>query len=121
MVTATAVLKAATSAPRRHGNHVAVAAATNKGRATGSAGKKVISALEGYYLVRVDGAEPLLRLHREGEQQRRHRGLDDHVGEGESLNYRVHHGGLGRDVLVNRRLGPGTVANRQQWYVARGL
>src|SRR3712207_4122265 len=89
--------------------------------AISSAGRTTTSALQDADLVRVDGAESLLRLQREAEKECAHRGLDDHVGEGKRLHDRVHDGLLRRDVSEDGRLGPGEVADREQQDVARGL
>src|SRR4051794_37176637 len=96
------------SAIRRQGNDAvaARAAATSRGTATGSAVGFSTSALQYADLIRVDGAEPLLGLQGETEEERAHRRPDDHVGEGKRLDYRVGDGRPRRNVNENRRLGP---------------
>ena len=56
------------------------------------------SALELDELLRVERAEPLVRLDREGQQQRGHGRLDHHVGQRERLHHGVHRRGVPRDV-----------------------
>ena len=70
---------------------------------------------------RADAPEPLVGLHDERKQQRRHGGLDHHIGEHEDLHHRVDklraRGNVGHD----RRLGAVSIADAEQHEVRRGL
>ena len=69
----------------------------------------------------IERVRPLVDLHREGEQQRRHRGADDHVGEGQRLHDRIDGLRAHRHLGEYRGDGVLAVADAEQEEIGRGL
>src|SRR6185312_16442881 len=93
-------------------------AATTNGRATGRAVMCVTvvrpSVAKRAQVRRTDAAEPLVSLHDEGEQQRRDRRLDHHVGQHQNLHDGVDELRARWDVGDDRRLAAGAVPDAEQ-------
>jgi hypothetical protein len=79
-----------------------------------------LSLQRGQFL-RVQGAEPLVGLDREGQQHGGDGGLDHHVGEGAGLHHGIDRGGVVGDVEEVGRDAPGHVADPEQQHVGRRL
>src|ERR1700722_3122224 len=71
--------------------------------------------------MRVEGAESLLRLNREGQKQGAARRLDHDVGERQRLHDRVDRRRAQRDVEEVRRDPAPDIADAEQQHVGRGL
>src|SRR6266568_742315 len=100
-----------------------IAAAASSGTATTSASNWSTRglSLQRSQLLRIQGAEPLVRLDREGQQERGDGGLHHDVGKGERLDDGVDRWRVYRHVEVIGRHRAGHVADAQQQHVRRGL
>src|SRR2546429_2584636 len=126
--TAAAVRMAAASSTRRWPRSsifsADIAAATSSGVAVARASNwstAGASALELDEFLRIEGAEPLVRLDGEGQQQRGHGRLHDHVGQGQRLDHGVHRRRVHRYVGEVRGGRAALVAHSQQQHIGGGL